>query len=154
MPTRAKQFRPLQWRPYVRPVFKSDAFYKSAGWRALRAACLQRDGNRCTEAFCSTPNDRLTAHPIIERGTPASTDTLDNFRDGDELILDEEGIDLRDIVAVQREAARALTGLASDSMISFRGSQIHQMAIAVRDETGPVMEVEFSFKIIRRQQAA
>ncbi|MDA9406136.1 hypothetical protein XH80_05060 [Bradyrhizobium sp. CCBAU 45384] len=76
---------------------------------------------------------------------------MDNFRDGDELILDEEGIDLRDIVAVQREAARALAGLASDSMISFRGSQIRQMAIAVCDETGPVMEVEFSFKIIRRQ---
>jgi hypothetical protein len=52
---------------------------------------------------------------------------------------------------VQREAARALAGLASDSMASFKGSQIHQMVIVVRDDTGPVMEVEFSFKIIRRQ---
>jgi hypothetical protein len=74
-----------------------------------------------------------------------------DFRDGEDLILDEEGLDLRDTIAVQREAALALAGLASDSMANFRGSQIHQMAIAVRDETGPVMEVEFSFKIIRRQ---
>ncbi|WP_442868521.1 HNH endonuclease [Bradyrhizobium sp. CCBAU 51627] len=80
MPTRPQQFRPPQWRPYVRPVFKSDAFYKSAGWRTLRAACLQRDGNRCTEQFCTTPTDRLTAHHIIERGTPGSTDTLANLR--------------------------------------------------------------------------
>ncbi|WP_439365105.1 DUF6894 family protein [Bradyrhizobium sp. DASA03005] len=74
-----------------------------------------------------------------------------DFRDGGNIILDEEGLDLRDMVAVQREAARALTGLASDSMASFKGSQIHQMAIAVRDESGPVMEVEFAFKIIRKQ---
>jgi hypothetical protein len=74
-----------------------------------------------------------------------------DFRDGENLIVDEEGLDLRDMIAVQREAARALAGLASDSMASFKGSQAQQMAIAVRDDTGPVMEVEFSFKIIRRQ---
>lgn len=74
-----------------------------------------------------------------------------DFRDGENLILDEEGLDLRDMIAVQREAARALAGLASDSMASFKSSQIHQMAIAVRVETGSVMEVEFSFKITRRQ---
>ncbi|QOZ73659.1 DUF6894 family protein [Bradyrhizobium arachidis] len=73
-----------------------------------------------------------------------------DFRDGENLILDEEGLDLRDMIAVQREAARALAGLAWDSMASFNSSQIHQMAIAVRDKSGPVMEVEFAFKIVRR----
>ncbi|WP_128925600.1 DUF6894 family protein [Bradyrhizobium guangxiense] len=74
-----------------------------------------------------------------------------DFRDGEDLILDEEGLDLRDMMAVQREAARALAGLAADSMASFKDSQVHQMAIAVRDKSGPVMEVEFSFTIIHTQ---
>jgi hypothetical protein len=34
---------------------------------------------------------------------------------------------------------------------SFNGAQSHQMAIAVRDEHGPVMEVKFLFEIIRKQ---
>jgi len=59
----------------------SHAFYKSVSWRALRTARLQRDGNRCTERFCTTPTDRLTAHHIMEaarrferyRGQPAHT---------------------------------------------------------------------------------
>lgn len=74
-----------------------------------------------------------------------------DFRDGEDLILDEEGLDLREMMAVQREAARALAGLAADSMASFKDSQVHQMAIAVRDKSGPVMEVEFSFTIIHTQ---
>ncbi|MFC4941853.1 MULTISPECIES: HNH endonuclease [Bradyrhizobium] len=32
------------------------------------------------QQFCTTPNDRLTAHHVIERGTPGATDTLDNLR--------------------------------------------------------------------------
>jgi hypothetical protein len=33
----------------------------------------------------------------------------------------------------------------------FNGAQSHDMAIAVRDEHGPVMEVKGSFEIVRKQ---
>lgn len=73
-----------------------------------------------------------------------------DFHDG-EIIPDEEGLELRDLEVVQREAARALAGFAWDRVANFKGAQIQQLTIAVRDENGPVMEVEFAFKIIRRQ---
>jgi hypothetical protein len=74
-----------------------------------------------------------------------------DLRDGGELIIDEEGLELPDATAVQREAALALSGFARDSVESFNGAQSHHMAIAVRDEHGPVMEVKFSFEIVRKQ---
>jgi Domain of unknown function (DUF6894) len=74
-----------------------------------------------------------------------------DLRDGGELIIDEEGLVLRDMRTVQNEAARALAGFAWDSVAQFNGAQSHQMAIAVRDEDGPVMEVKFSFEIVRKQ---
>ena len=74
-----------------------------------------------------------------------------DLREGDELITDEEGLELRDMRAVQKEAARALGGFARDSVQSLNGAQSHQMAIAVRDEHGPVMEVKGSFEIVRKQ---
>ena len=73
-----------------------------------------------------------------------------DLRDGEELTIDEEGLELRDVQAVQKEAALVLSGFARD-VGSFNGAQSHQMAIAVRDEDGPVMEVRFSFEIIRKQ---
>jgi hypothetical protein len=74
-----------------------------------------------------------------------------DLRDGDELVIDEEGLELRDIKAVQQEAALSLSGFARDSVTSFNSAQSHLMAIAVRDEHGPVMEVKFSFEIVRKQ---
>ena len=74
-----------------------------------------------------------------------------DFHDGEQHVPDDEGLNLRDMVAVQKEAARALAGLAWDSVASFKGAQIQRMAVMVRDGHGPVMEVEFSFKIVRRQ---
>jgi hypothetical protein len=74
-----------------------------------------------------------------------------DLREGDELITDEEGLELRDLKVMQKEAARALAGFARDSVQSLNDVQSHQMAIAVRDEHGPVMEVKFSFEIVRKQ---
>jgi hypothetical protein len=74
-----------------------------------------------------------------------------DLRDGNDCITDEEGLELRDLGAVQNEAARALAGFAWDSVRSFNGANRHEMAIAVRDEHGPVMEVKFWFEIIRKQ---
>ena len=73
-----------------------------------------------------------------------------DLRDGEELALDEEGLELRTMRAVQEEAARALAGFAYDAA-RLDGAQSQQMAIEVRDEDGPVMEVKFSFEIARKQ---
>ena len=73
-----------------------------------------------------------------------------DLRDGEELVVDEEGIELRSMRAAQDEAARALAGLAWDAM-RLEGTQSHEMAIEVRDKLGPVMEVRFSFDIARKQ---
>ncbi|MCK1518350.1 hypothetical protein IVB22_38915 [Bradyrhizobium sp. 190] len=73
-----------------------------------------------------------------------------DVRDGDELVVDEEGMELRDIGAAQDEAARSLAGIAWDGMRSD-GVQTQQMAIEVRDLYGPVMEVKFAFVIKRKQ---
>jgi hypothetical protein len=62
----------------------------------------------------------------------------------------EEGLELRDMKAVQEEAARALAGLAWDS-VNFNGAQSDQMTIEVRDNLGSVMQVRFAFEIARRQ---
>jgi hypothetical protein len=73
-----------------------------------------------------------------------------DFRDGEELVIDEEGLELRDLVAVQNEAARALAGLAWDEMRVDR-SKGKGITIEVRDVYGPVMEVKFAFEIKRKQ---
>lgn len=74
-----------------------------------------------------------------------------DFRDGQEVIADEEGVELSGLQAVQREAARALAGLTRDTVASFEGADLQQMSIIARDESGPVLEVEFSFKVIHKQ---
>lgn len=70
---------------------------------------------------------------------------------GTNLSFDEEGLELRDMKAVQEEAARALAGLAWDSVRNFNGAQSDQMTIEVRDNLGSVMQVRFAFEIARRQ---
>ena len=54
-----------------------------------------------------------------------------DIRDGDAFVVDEEGMDLRDVQAAQNEAARSLVGIAWDGMKSAEG-QAQQMAIEVR----------------------
>jgi hypothetical protein len=39
-----------------------------------------------------------------------------DLRDGNELVIDEEGMELRDTQAAQEEAGRALAGFAGDAM--------------------------------------
>ena len=70
---------------------------------------------------------------------------------GTDLSFDEEGLELRDMKAVQEEAARALAGRAWDSVRNFNGAQSDQMTIEVRDNLGSVMQVRSAFEIARRQ---
>lgn len=73
-----------------------------------------------------------------------------DIRDGHAFVVDEEGMDLRDVQAAQNEAARSLVGIAWDAMKSAEGLP-QQMAIEVRDVYGPVLEVKFAFVIKRKQ---
>ena len=74
-----------------------------------------------------------------------------DLREGSEFTIDEEGLELRDTKAVQKEAALAVSGFARDSVASFDGVRSRRMAILVRDEHGPVMEVRFSCELVRKQ---
>jgi hypothetical protein len=76
-----------------------------------------------------------------------------DLRDGDELAVDEEGVELRNIDLVQEEAARSLADMARDAVRrTTRNRDLnHRMAIEVRDDHGPVMQVKFTFVVERRK---
>jgi hypothetical protein len=66
-----------------------------------------------------------------------------DLRDGDEFAVDDEGVELRDIDLVQEEAARSLADMARDAVrrTTRNRDPNHRMAIEVRDDHGPVMQV-------------
>jgi hypothetical protein len=71
-----------------------------------------------------------------------------DMRDGDELAVDEEGLVLSDMRAVQIEAAKSLADMARDAVHSHSTAPgMHRMAIEVRDGFGPVMQVKFTFEV-------
>lgn len=72
-----------------------------------------------------------------------------DIRDGDELAPDEEGVDLPTIGAVQLEAARSLAEMAKDAVPSVDKNGGHRMAVEVRDDSGPIMKVLFTFEASR-----
>ena len=72
-----------------------------------------------------------------------------DLRDEDNLAVDEEGLELRDVAAVQEEATTSLAEMAAVRGPCYDGNRNHQMAIEVRDETGPVLQVNFTFAINR-----
>jgi hypothetical protein len=72
-----------------------------------------------------------------------------DLRDDSEFIVDEQGVDLRDLPAVQNEAARTLSGLAWDAMRS-NGAKGQKMAVEVRDAHGPVIDLKLTFEVARR----
>ncbi|WP_458163531.1 DUF6894 family protein [Bradyrhizobium sp. 18BD] len=69
--------------------------------------------------------------------------------DDDMVAPDEEGLELSDLRKVQAEAAKSLADMARDAVETYPAGRCHQMAIEVRDETGPVMRVRFSFEVQR-----
>ena len=69
-----------------------------------------------------------------------------DLREGDQLIADEEGVELRGVDAVQAKAARALVGLAHDAMLKEARPRPHTMSIEVRDHHGPVLEAKICFE--------
>jgi len=76
-----------------------------------------------------------------------------DLRDEAAFVVDEEGTELRDMRAVQDEAARALSGLAWDAM-RLDGTKGHAMILEVRDAHGPVMQAKLSFAIVHNSSRA
>jgi len=72
-----------------------------------------------------------------------------DLRDGDELTRDDEGLELSTTEAVQEEAARSLADMARDASRRPHNGAGHQMAVEVRDDTGPVLQAKFTFQIER-----
>ncbi len=70
-----------------------------------------------------------------------------DLREGDQFAPDEEGLELASLQRVQEEAARSLADMARDSIRREPDGRAHDMAIEVRDSDGPVMQVQFSYKI-------
>ncbi|WP_456620221.1 DUF6894 family protein [Bradyrhizobium sp. P5_C12] len=74
-----------------------------------------------------------------------------DIREGDEIIPDEEGLELSTIEKVQEEAARSLADMARDAVRKRVDGGSHGMAIEVRDDSGPVLQVKFTFEVDRRR---
>ena len=70
-----------------------------------------------------------------------------DFRDGEALIPDEEGMVLPDIGSVQEEAVKALANMVHGA--AQKSASLIQMAIEVRDDDGPLMQVRFAFDVVR-----
>jgi hypothetical protein len=70
-----------------------------------------------------------------------------DIREGDQLIPDEEGIELPSPQAAQEEAVRSLGDLARDAPGTDRDGAPRRLAIEVRDESGPMMQLKFSFEL-------
>jgi hypothetical protein len=68
-----------------------------------------------------------------------------DYRDAKGVTLDEEGFDLPDLAAVQWEAVLSLVDKSRNTRTaSFE--LLTDLAIEVRDEAGPVMQVTFKFQ--------
>ena len=72
-----------------------------------------------------------------------------DMRDAVGMVPDEEGMELGTIKAVQQEAAQALAYMARDAIGEYPNGPLGPMAIEVRDDNGPVLEVKFQFSVGR-----
>lgn len=72
-----------------------------------------------------------------------------DLRDRDGFIIDDEGFELPDIEAVQKEAVLSLADHGRDAAAKTIGS-LTDLAIEVRDDDGQVMQVSFNLHLLRR----
>jgi len=70
--------------------------------------------------------------------------------EGDVLAVDDEGLELSSLRAVQAEAAKSLADMARDAVHGFPPAAGQQnMAIEVRDNCGPLLQVKLSLEVER-----
>jgi uncharacterized protein DUF6894 len=73
--------------------------------------------------------------------------------DNGELAIDEEGMELPTLKAVQIEAARSLVDIAKHAIWTKAETVLgHRMAIEVRDDNGPVLKAKFTFELEQHEQ--
>ena len=72
-----------------------------------------------------------------------------DLRDSEGLAVDEEGLELKDVQAVQEEAALSLANAARDGLRRSDGTP-NQLSVEVRTGDGPFMRVSFSYNVDRR----
>ena len=72
-----------------------------------------------------------------------------DIREGDDFAPDDEGLELSSIQAVQEQAARSLADMARDAVWTRYGGAEHWMAIEVRDDSGPLLQVKLTFEVDR-----
>ena len=71
-----------------------------------------------------------------------------DLRDNEELAVDEEGMELPTLQAVQIETARSLVDIVKHAIWTKAESVLrHRMAIEVRNGTGPVLQARFTFEL-------
>jgi hypothetical protein len=76
-----------------------------------------------------------------------------DIRDNDELAVDEEGLDLPNLQAVQIEAARSLVDMARHAVWDKAETLLgHRLAVEVRDDNGSVLQAKFTFALEMHQQ--
>jgi hypothetical protein len=71
-----------------------------------------------------------------------------DLRDSEGLAVDEEGLELQDLAAVQEEAALSLAEAVRHGLRRSDG-ELDQVSIEVRTENGLFMRVNFSFNFER-----
>jgi hypothetical protein len=71
-----------------------------------------------------------------------------DLREADELAVDDQGLELPTLQAVQIEAARSLVDMARHAVWTRAETLTgHRMAIEVRDTAGPVLQARFTFEL-------
>jgi hypothetical protein len=76
-----------------------------------------------------------------------------DMRVGVILLVDQEGVELPNLKAVQIEAARSLGDMAEHALWTKAETILgHRMRVEVRDGTGPVLQATFTFEIERHKQ--
>ncbi|MGL9622415.1 hypothetical protein QRQ56_31020 [Bradyrhizobium sp. U531] len=64
------------------------------------------------------------------------------------LSIDDEGLELPDLRAVQAEAAKSLADVARDAVHAFPPAKgLRSMAIEVRNEAGSCLQVKFTIRL-------
>ena len=87
---------------------------------------------------------------VLLVGMKAMTRYYFDVRDDHCLALDDEGVELSNVDAVQEEAARSLADIARDAVLNLRGcAKVRDLVIEVRDEDGPLLQAKFSFDVTR-----
>jgi hypothetical protein len=76
-----------------------------------------------------------------------------DLRKGDEVFPDEEGLELSAIEAVQQEAVHAVAEMARDAIRRNPDGSRHFMAMEVRDDSGPVLQVKFHWTVDRHKKS-